>query len=184
VPGQSIRILSAEGEVLGPGEIGEVWTSGPGVIGGYWNAPEIGAVTRRDGWLKMGDLGRMNEDGHLYIVGRTKDMIISKGQNIYPAEVENALRAHPLVSDVAVVGVPDAEFGEAVCAAIIPRQGCSLDHDEILDFARKSLSSYKKPRHIVLFDVFPRGLSGKVKKDELARTCIERLALGGGSDGR
>ncbi|MFO1169737.1 MAG: AMP-binding protein [Hyphomicrobiaceae bacterium] len=176
-PGQSVRILSAEGKVLGPNEIGEVWTSGPAVISAYWNAPDIDAVTIRDGWLKMGDLGRMDEHGHLYIVGRSKDMIISKSQNIYPAEVENALRAHPDVSDVAVVGVPDAEFGEAVCAAIIPRQGAAIDPDAVVEFVRTRLASYKKPRHIVLFDVFPRGLSGKVKKDELAASCRERLGL-------
>jgi fatty-acyl-CoA synthase len=179
VPGQSVRILSAEGKVLGPGEIGEVWTSGPAVISSYWNAPDIDAVTIRDGWLKMGDLGRMDEHGHLYIAGRTKDMIISKSQNIYPAEVENALRAHPDISDVAVVGVPDAEFGEAVCAAIIPRAGARIDAEEIIAFARRSLASYKKPRHVVLFDAFPRGLSGKVKKEELAASCRERLGLNG-----
>ncbi len=183
--GQSVRIFSPEGQVLGPGEIGEVWTTGPGVISGYWNAPEIDAVTIRDGWLKMGDLGRMNEDGHLYIVGRTKDMIISKGQNIYPAEVENALRGHPGLADVTVVGVPDQEFGEAVCAAVIPREGARIDPEEIIAFTRQTLASYKKPRHVVVLDVFPRGLSGKVKKDEVAKTCRERLGLAGGiPDGR
>ncbi|MEZ5924664.1 MAG: AMP-binding protein [Hyphomicrobiaceae bacterium] len=176
-PGQSVRILSAEGKQVRPGEIGEVWTAGPAVISSYWNAPEIDAVTIRDGWLKMGDLGRMNEDGHLYIVGRVKDMIISKGQNIYPAEVENALRAHPGLSDVAVVGVPDDEFGEAVCAAVICREGQTLDPDEIIAFSRQTLASYKKPRHVVFLDVFPRGLSGKVKKDEVTKTCRERLGL-------
>ncbi len=175
--GQSVRIFSPEGQVLGPGEIGEVWTSGPGVISNYWNAPEIDAVTLRDGWLKMGDLGRMNEDGHLYIVGRTKDMIISKGQNIYPAEVENALRGHPGLADVTVVGVPDQEFGEAVCAAVIAREGVRPDADEIIAFVRQTLASYKKPRHVVVLDVFPRGLSGKVRKDEVAKTCRERLGL-------
>jgi fatty-acyl-CoA synthase len=175
VPGQSIRILSAEGKVLGANEIGEIWTSGPSVISSYWNAPDIDAQTIRDGWLKMGDLGRFDEEGRLYIVGRTKDMIISKGQNIYPAEVENALRAHPDVSDVAVVGVPDREFGEAVCAAVIPREGSCPDPDAIVELARRTLASYKKPRHVVFLDVFPRGLSGKVKKDELAATCWERL---------
>ena len=175
VPGQSVRIFSAEGAELGAGEIGEVWTSGPAVISRYWNAPEIDRVTIRDGWLKIGDLGRMDEEGRLYIVGRAKDLIISKGQNIYPAEVENALRAHPDIADVAVVGVPDAEFGEAVCAAVIPREGKRPEPDQIVDFVRKSLASYKKPRHIVFFDVFPRGLSGKVKKDELASACREKV---------
>jgi fatty-acyl-CoA synthase len=176
-PGQSVQIFSAEGKALGPGEIGEVWTRGPAVIDSYWNAPEIDAATLRDSWLKMGDLGRMDENGHLYIVGRTKDMIISKGQNIYPAEVENALRAHPDIADVAVVGVPDRVFGETVCAAIIARR--HLDPDAVIDFVRLSLASYKKPRHIVFLEAFPRGLSGKVKKDELARTCIARLAAEG-----
>lgn len=184
IVGQSVRIQSAEGRVLGPNEIGEIWTRGPTVISSYWNAPDIDAATIKDGWLKIGDLGRMDESGLLTIVGRTKDLIISKGQNIYPAEVENALRAHPEISDVAVVGVPDEEYGEAVTAAIIPRQGRQIDPTAVVEFVRKSLASYKKPRHIVLLDVFPRGLSGKVKKDELAKICIERLAREGSPHGR
>lgn len=175
IAGQSVRILSAEGKVLGTGEIGEVWTSGPAVISSYWNAPDIDAATIRDGWLKIGDLGRLDEDGRLYIVGRTKDMIISKGQNIYPAEVENALRAHPDIFDVAVVGIPDPEFTEVVCACVIARGGRRLDAEAVVGFVRRTLASYKKPRHVVFLDAFPRGLSGKVKKDELQAICRKRV---------
>jgi fatty-acyl-CoA synthase len=111
-PGQSLRLLDSNGRDVPVGEVGEVWTAGPAVMRNYWNAPQLDAETVRDGWLKIGDLARMDEDGWIYIVGRTKDLIISKGQNIYTAEIENVVRQHPAVAEVAVVGGPDAEYGE------------------------------------------------------------------------
>ena len=142
----------------------------------YWEAPQLDAETVRDGWLKIGDLARMDEDGWIYIVGRTKDLIISKGQNIYPAEIENAIRQHPSVLDVAVVGVPDAEFGEAVAACIMLRNGAEPDRDGIMAFTLERLASYKKPRHMFFMDHFPIRNATKIDKAELARICAARLS--------
>lgn len=175
-PGQSIRLLDPDGRDVPLGEIGEVWTAGPAVMTNYWEAPQLDAETVREGWLKIGDLARMDEDGWIYIVGRTKDLIISKGQNIYPAEIENAVRQHPKVLDVAVVGIPDPEFGEAVCACIIVRKGEQATRDDIMSFTLQRLASYKKPRHIFLMDVFPIRNETKVDKAELARMCTAMLA--------
>lgn len=175
-PGQSIRLLDQQGNDVALGEIGEVWTAGPAVMQHYWNAPQLDAETVRDGWLKIGDLARMDEDGWIYIVGRTKDLIISKGQNIYPAEIENAIRQHPSVLDVAVVGVPDAEFGEAVAACIMLRKGADADRDGIMAFTLQRLASYKKPRHMFFMDHFPVRNATKIDKAELARICTARLS--------
>jgi len=175
-PGQSIRLLDAEGCDVPAGEIGEVWTAGPSVMQHYWEAPQLDAETVRDGWLKIGDLARMDEDGWIYIVGRTKDLIISKGQNIYPAEIENAIRQHPSVLDVAVVGVPAAEFGEAVSACIMLRKGEAADRDGIMTFILQRLASYKKPRHMFFMDHFPIRNATKIDKAELARICAARLS--------
>ncbi len=174
--GQAIRLLDAEGRDVPVGEVGEVWTAGPAVARGYWNAPELDAQTVRDGWLKIGDLARMDEDGWFYIVGRAKDLIISKGQNIYPAEIENVIRQHAAVRDVAVVGVPDPEFGEAVCAAVILRSPGAATAEEIVAHTVKSLASYKKPRHVVFLDAFPIRNTTKVDKAELARICAAQVA--------
>lgn len=175
-PGQSIRLLDPLGNDVRVGEIGEVWTAGPSVMTHYWEAPQLDAETVRDGWLKIGDLARMDEDGWIYIVGRTKDLIISKSQNIYPAEIENAIRQHPAVLDVAVVGVPDAEFGEAVSACIMLRKGETLNREAILSFILQRLASYKKPRHIFFMDQFPVRNATKVDKAELARICTAELS--------
>lgn len=175
-PGQSIRLLDANGDDVPVGEIGEVWTAGPSVTTNYWAAPQLDAETIRNGWLKIGDLARMDEEGWIYIVGRTKDLIISKGQNIYPAEIENAIRPHPAVLDVAVVGVPDSEFGEAVCACIMLRKGEAASREDILAFALQRLASYKKPRHMVFMDAFPIRNTTKIDKAELARMCAAQLA--------
>lgn len=175
-PGQSIRLLDQDGNDVPPGEIGEVWTAGPAVMRNYWDAPELNVETVRDGWLKVGDLARMDQDGWIYIVGRTKDLIISKGQNIYPAEIENAMRQHEKVLDVAVVGIPDPEFGEAVCACIILHKGREATREDIMSFTLKRLASYKKPRHIVFMEGFPIRNETKVDKAELARMCEAMLA--------
>jgi fatty-acyl-CoA synthase len=175
-PGQSIRLLDSNGIDVPIGEVGEVWTAGPSVMTHYWESPQLDAETVRDGWLKIGDLARMDEEGWIYIVGRTKDLIISKGQNIYPAEIENAVRQHPAVLDVAVVGVPDPEFGEAVCACVILRKGAQASKDEILAFALQRLASYKKPRHMVFMEAFPIRNATKVDKADLARMCASTVS--------
>lgn len=174
-PGQTIRLLDSDGKDVAVGAVGEVWTAGPAVMQNYWNAPELDAETVRDGWLKIGDLARMDEGGWIYIVGRSKDLIISKGQNIYPAEIENVIRQYPAVLDVAVVGLPDEEFGESVCAAIVLREGVSATQDEVMSFVLSKLASYKKPRHVVFVGEFPIRNSTKVDKKELAKICFDKL---------
>lgn len=173
--GQTIRLLDADFKDVPLGEIGEVWTAGPAVMRNYWNAPDLDAATIRDGWLNIGDLAREDADGYLYIVGRSKDLIISKGQNIYPAEIENVIRQHPAVAEVAVVGIADPESTEAVCACIVPC-GEALTEEEIIDFVREHLASYKKPKHVVFLSSFPVRNGTKVDKKELSRICAESAA--------
>ncbi|MNY46585.1 Long-chain-fatty-acid--CoA ligase FadD13 [compost metagenome] len=141
----------------------------------YWNAPELDKETTNEGWLKIGDLARMDDDGWIYIVGRSKDLIISKGQNIYPAEIENVIRHYPSVLDVAVVGLPDEEFGESVCAAVVLREGSSSTKEEIVSFVVSKLASYKKPKHVIFVSSFPIKNSTKVDKKELAVICSQQL---------
>ena len=176
IPGQTIRLLDSDGIDVPVGDVGEVWTAGPAVMQNYWNAPQLDAETVRDGWLKIGDLARVDEEGWLYIVGRSKDLIISKGQNIYPAEIENAIRQHPSVIDVAVVGLPDEEFTEIVCAAIIQRKDVVATKEEIMSFILSRLASYKKPKHIVFVDSFPIRNATKVDKKELANIVADMVA--------
>jgi fatty-acyl-CoA synthase len=175
-PGQSLRLLDSNGRDVPVGEVGEVWTAGPAVMRNYWDAPQLDAETIRDGWLKIGDLARMDENGWIYIVGRTKDLIISKGQNIYPAEIENVVRQHPAVAEVAVVGTPDPEYGEAVCACVVLRPAQSASKEEILSFALTKLASYKKPRHMFFMDSIPVRNATKVDKAALAKTCAALLS--------
>lgn len=176
VPGQSIRLLDVDGNDVPLGSVGDVWTAGPSVMQNYWNAPELDAETVRDGWLKIGDLATMDAEGYIQIVGRSKDLIISKGQNIYPAEIENVLRQHPAVIDVAVIGLPDEEFTEVVCAAIVPRKDVTASKQDIMAFLLTKLASYKKPRHILFMDSFPIRNATKVDKKELAKICADLLA--------
>lgn len=177
-PGQSIRLLDADGKDVPVGGVGDVWTAGPSVMRNYWNAPQLDAETVADGWLKIGDLATIDEDGWISIVGRSKDIIISKGQNIYPAEIENVIRQHSSVLDVAVVGLPDAEFTEIVCAAVVPRsKDATGSKDEIMAFLLTKLASYKKPRHIVFVESFPIRNATKVDKKELAKICAELLKV-------
>lgn len=171
---QVVTVVDDDGHPVPTGQIGRVWTAGPSIVSGYWRSPELTAGVLRDGWLDMGDLGRMDEAGYLFIEGRTKDMIISKGQNVYPAEIENAIREHPGVSDVAVVGVPDAEAGEAVCAVVV-RRDADLTGDAVIAFVKERIASYKKPKFVVFEAELPRSPSGKVLKPELRESVVKSL---------
>src|SRR6476620_1246673 len=137
-------------------------------MSGYWNKPEATADAFHGGWFHSGDLVREDEDGYLFVVDRVKDMIISGGENIYCAEVENALAAHPKIADVALIGVPDARYGEAPLAIIVARE--ATDPPTAADvevFCRARLAAYKRPRDVVLVDTLPRNPSGKVLKTRL-----------------
>ena len=167
LPGVEMRIVDDTRNVLDAEEIGEIEVKGENVMKGYWRNPQATAETLREGWLATGDLGRRDADGHYYIVGRKKDLIISGGVNIYPADIENVLAMHPDVAEVAVFGAPDPRWGESVVAAVILRQGAQPDTDELRAFVRGSLGGLKTPRDIRIMDALPKNGSGKVLKREL-----------------
>ncbi|WP_435419049.1 fatty acid--CoA ligase [Parerythrobacter aurantius] len=168
LPGNELRILDENLQPLPPGQIGEVAIKSPSVMIGYWNRPEETARTLiGDGWLRTGDAGIMDEEGYLYIQDRIKDMIISGGENVYPAEVESALFGHEEVADVAVIGVPDEKWGEAVKAIVVPKPGCSPDPDSIIAHARERIAGFKCPKTIDFVDALPRNPSGKILRREL-----------------
>lgn len=142
------------------------------VMKGYFNRPEANAEAFRDGWFHTGDLARQDADGYLYIVDRKKDMVVSGGYNVYSKEVEQVLAQHPDIADAAVVGVPDALYGEAVAAFVQPRPGARLDAQAVIEHCREQLAGYKKPRHVVFVDSLPRNSLGKVLKSELRKRGV------------
>ena len=166
-PGTDLQIWNTNDEQAKPGEIGEIVARGPQLMRGYWNRPEATAETLRDGWLHTGDAATMDDEGYVYIQDRVKDMIVSGGENIYPREVEEVLFQHPAVGDVAVIGVPDAQWGETVKAVLVGKSDDRPSDDEVVAFCRQSLGGYKVPRSIDWVDELPRNPSGKVLKREL-----------------
>ncbi|MFT6752597.1 MAG: long-chain acyl-CoA synthetase [Candidatus Azotimanducaceae bacterium] len=169
VVGHELKIVDTETNLeCTDQEVGEIWVRGPQIMRGYWRNPEATKESiDEDGWFKTGDLGYLLE-GYLFIHDRVKDMIISGGENIYPAEVENALMKHPGVKDAAVIGIPDDKWGEAV-KAIITKENDSVDEETIFSFCRKNLARYKCPSSIDWMDVIPRNPSGKILKVELRK---------------
>ena len=167
--GGRARIVDAHGEDLPPGEIGEIIYRGENLMAGYWRRPEATAAAMHGGWLRTGDAGSMDEDGFIFIKDRIKDMILSGGENIYPAEVEAVLAGHPDVEDVAVIGVPDEEWGEAVKAVIVARAGSQLTDETLIEWSRDKLAGYKRPRSVDFVGSLPRNPSGKLLKRELRK---------------
>lgn len=166
--GVEVAILGADGAEVPRGTVGEIAARTMANMTGYWNLPDSTAKTlQSDGWLRTGDAGYMDENGYVYIHDRVKDMIISGGENIYPAEVENAIFGHPNVADVAVIGVPDAKWGEAVKAVVVPQPGETIEDGDVIAWARERIAGYKCPKSVDLIDVLPRNASGKVLKKEL-----------------
>lgn len=171
--GQDARVVDADGKAVAPGETGELVLRGSAVMKEYWRNPEATAEALRGGWLHTGDLATVDDEGYFRILDRAKDMIISGGINVYPAEVEEALAQHPDVVEVAVVGVPDERWGETPVACVVSREP-DLTLERLLEPARARLASYKLPRRLVVLDSpLPRGMSGKVLKREL-RTALSR----------
>jgi long-chain acyl-CoA synthetase len=168
-PGVEVRIVDTDsGDDVPTGEVGEIWIRSPQVMTGYWNMPEETAkAVTSDGWFKTGDLGYVDADGYLFIHDRVKDMIVSGGENVYPAEVENVLMAHPGIADVAVIGVPDERWGETAKAIVVRAPGVEVTEQEIIDFARQHLAKFKCPTSVDWVDVLPRNPSGKVLKKDL-----------------
>jgi malonyl-CoA/methylmalonyl-CoA synthetase len=171
LPGVEVRIVNSETESILPnGEIGDVQLRGPNIFKGYWKQPDkTSASFSADGWFKTGDLGYLEIDGYLTLCGRSKDLIISGGLNIYPPEVERVLAEHPAVNACAVIGCADKEWGEKVTAVIVLEKGISITEEELIRFCREKLAPYKSPKSIVFRDDLPRNAMGKVQKAELRK---------------
>jgi long-chain acyl-CoA synthetase len=168
LPGVELAILNAAGEPLPVGTVGEVAVRSMTNMQGYWKLPQETARTiGADGWLRTGDAGYMDADGYLYIHDRVKDMIISGGENIYPAEVENAIYGHPHVSEVAVIGIPSERWGEEVKAVVALKPNAPQDPESILAWARERIAAYKVPKSVDFIPVLPRNPSGKILRREL-----------------
>ena len=167
VPRAEIKILAKDGKELPTGEVGEVIARGPQIMKGYFKNPKATAQKIKDDWYYTGDLGRFDEDGYIYILGRADDMVITGGMNVYPSELENVLIAHDKVAEVAVVGIPDAERGQALKAVIVPKVGEEVSKRELMRFCRERLANFKLPKTIEFRDSLPRSRTGKVAKREL-----------------
>jgi long-chain acyl-CoA synthetase len=168
-PWVELRVVDpVTGEERAAGAVGELWTRSVQNMKGYWNRPDetVRTVTP-DGWLRTGDAGYRDEDGYVFLTDRVKDMIITGGENVYPAEVENVLADHPAVADVAVIGVPDARWGETVKAVVVPRPGAAVAAEAIIAFARARIAHFKCPTSVDFVDALPRNPSGKLLKREL-----------------
>lgn len=169
-----IRIVDENGTDVRPGDIGELWARGPNVTPGYWQRPDANRESFTEGWLHTGDAAMMDDDGYVFIVDRWKDMYISGGENVYPAEVEQVYFRHPNVVDVSVVGVPDERWGESGLAVVVPRDADAFDEAEFLDFGRGHLARYKLPKAVWVVDEIPRNAAGKVLKNELRARAANR----------
>jgi long-chain acyl-CoA synthetase len=180
LPWVQLRIVDpSTGDELAPRAVGEVWMRAPNVMAGYFNRPEeTAAALTPDGWLRTGDGGYLDEEGHLFLTDRIKDMVVSGGENVYPVEVEEALAHHPGVADVAVIGVPDDRWGETVKALVIRAPGAAVSAEELIAFARGRLAGYKLPRSVEFVDELPRTPSGKVLKRELRERHCRVCAAG------
>ncbi len=166
-----MKVVDDDGNALGPNEVGEILARGQRVMSGYWKDEEKTAKTiDKDGWVHTGDVGYVDEDGYYFLSGRSSDMIIRAGENISPEEIENVIREHPKVEDVAVIGVPDETWGEEPRAVVIPKKGEKPTEEEIMEWCRQGLASFKRPRTVVFVDDLPRNPMGKlIKKDIRAK---------------
>jgi fatty-acyl-CoA synthase len=167
-----VRIVDDDGTDVVNGETGELWLRGPSITRGYWNQPELTAHAFHDGWFKTGDAARRDADGFYYLVDRKKDMFISGGENVYPAEVEAVIAELAQVAEVAVIGIPNERWGEVGHAVIIPVGGMSVDVDTVLTHCRTHLASFKVPKAVVIVSEIPRTASGKVQKHVLRDQLI------------
>jgi malonyl-CoA/methylmalonyl-CoA synthetase len=173
LPGISVRIAGGDDLPLCPGKEGEIQVRGPNVFSGYWNRPEMTSnCFTPDGFFRTGDLGRIDEDGYVYILGRSKDLIISGGFNVYPREVEDCIDRFEGVQESAVIGMPHPDFGEAVMAVVVARRGAAIDADSLKLFLRRSLANYKLPKCVAIAKELPRNPMGKVQKDRLRKTYL------------
>ncbi len=176
LPGVAVNIVDDDGAELPTGEVGEILVRGDNVMQGYYQRPDDTAETVRDGWLYTGDMGRLDEDGYLYILGRKKDLIIVGGMNVYPGEVEAVLLEHPAVAEAAVVGASGSLRGEEVVAFVVLQEGCTATGQQLIELCGSALAKFKVPRHIAFVDQLPRSGTGKVLKSELRSMVAQRRA--------
>jgi fatty-acyl-CoA synthase len=178
-PHVEVKIVDpASGTLMPAGEPGELCTRGYSVMLGYWNEPDKTAeAIDRAGWMHTGDLATMDSDGYIKIVGRSKDMVIRGGENVYPREIEEFLYTHPDITDVQVVGVPDERYGEEIAAFVIPRAGAELDVESVREFCKGRIAHHKVPRYVICIDEFPMTVTGKIQKFKLRELGIEQLGL-------
>jgi acyl-CoA synthetase (AMP-forming)/AMP-acid ligase II len=174
--GADMKVVDADDREVPRGEIGEIVYRGGGTMQGYWNRPRDTADVVRDGWFHTGDAGTQDEGGFFYIKDRIKDMIVSGGENIYPAELESVLAAHPAIGDIAVIGVPDPQWGETVKAIVVLKPGQQLTAEELIEWSRPKLAGYKRPRSVDFTELIPRNPSGKILKRELREPYWEGAA--------
>jgi long-chain acyl-CoA synthetase len=167
VAGVEMRVVDEDGADVPEGEVGEIAIKGPNVMKGYWRKDDATAEAIKDGWFHTGDMAKVDEDGFFFIVDRKKELIIRGGYNVYPREVEEALYEHPAVQEAAVVGVPDDKMGEEVGAAVVLKQGEDVSADDLRDFVKGEVASYKYPRKIWFVDELPKGPTGKILKREV-----------------
>jgi fatty-acyl-CoA synthase len=177
-PHLEVKIVDETGHIVPRGESGELCTRGYSVMPGYWNdAARTDEVLDGDGWMHTGDLATIDAEGYCNIVGRLKDMVIRGGENVYPREVEEFLYRHPNIQDVQCVGVPDAKFGEVLCACVILKPGTTADEDELKAFCRGEIAHYKVPQYVRFVDRFPMTVTGKIQKYLLRQTMADALGL-------
>ena len=168
MPGVELKVIGENGEAVPPRTVGEVAVRAVANMAGYWNLPEATTKTiDAEGWLKTGDAGYLDDDGYLFIQDRVKDMIISGGENIYPAEVESAVYGHPDILEVAVIGVPDERWGEVPKAIVVPKPGKAIDPADVIRFARERIAAFKAPKSVDVIGALPRNASGKILRRQL-----------------
>ncbi len=167
-----VKIIDETGKQLPPGKIGEIVIRGPNVTKGYFNRPEEDNNTFINGWLRSGDLGKLDEEGYLFIVDRLKEMIITGGLNVYPREVEDVLYTHPFIDECAVFGTPHPEYGEAVTACIVAKNNQQISEDDVVRFCKEHLAAYKAPKRVKFTDYLPKSPAGKILKREI-RECFK-----------
>ena len=181
LPGLAVKLVDpASGRVVSTGEAGELWVRGHCAMAGYYNNREATArAVDVDGWLHTGDMARCRNDGNYRIVGRSRELIIRGGENIYPAEVEEFLHHHPAVAEVAVAGLPDARYGEVVAAWVVAKSGAALTADELKQYCQGQIAHFKVPRYVMIVESLPRTVTGKIRKHVLKEQAIGELGLEG-----
>ena len=169
-----VQAQDDQGSELPPGQTGEIAVTGPAVFAGYHDNPDANAKAFRDGWFLTGDLGHMDEQGFLYLTGRSSDMFISGGSNIHPREIEEKLLTHPDLSEAVVLGTPDPVWGEAGLAVCVSRPGHTPDPQAVLDWLAPRIPGYKRPKRLILWDSLPKSAYGKITRPMIRQALIER----------